>query len=143
MQRNKIAFTICLGLAVTLISSAALAQYQLTNLDSNQAKTAKFMDPLQVNGWGIARSGGGPWWVSDQGSGWSTLYNGAGVKQGLIVSVPSFNGAGPGQPTGIVFNGTGEFPVRGDGRRSSFSRHWMGPSVDGLRSPIPTLRSLQ
>jgi hypothetical protein len=141
MQRNKIAFTICLGLAVTLlVSSAALAQYQLTNLDSNQAKTAKFMDPLQVNGWGIARSPGGPWWVSDQGSGWSTLYNGAGVKQGLIVSVPSFNGAGPGQPTGIVFNPTGEFPV-GETPRFSFSRHWMGPSADGLRSPIPTLRS--
>jgi uncharacterized protein (TIGR03118 family) len=112
MQRNKIAFTICLGLAATLLSSAAMAQYQLTNLDSNQAKTAKFMDPLQVNGWGIARSGGGPWWVSDQGSGWSTLYNGAGVKQGLEVLIPAA-GAGPGQPTGIVFNGTGEFPVQG------------------------------
>jgi len=112
MQRRKIAFTICLGLAALLVSSAAQAQYQLTNLDSNQAKTAKFMDPLQVNGWGIARSSGGAWWVSDQGSGWSTLYNGAGAKQGLIVSVPSFNGAGPGQPTGIVFNGTGEFPVQ-------------------------------
>ena len=46
MQRHKIAFTICLGLAVTLFSSAALAQYQLTNLDSNQAR--EFMDPLQV-----------------------------------------------------------------------------------------------
>ena len=113
MQRRKIAFTLCLGLAALLVASAAQAQYQLTNLDSNQAKTAKFMDPLQVNGWGIARSPGGAWWVSDQGSGWSTLYNGAGAKQGLIVSVPSFNGAGPGQPTGIVFNGTGEFPVQG------------------------------
>jgi len=41
MQRRKIAFTICLGLAALLVSSAAQAQYQLTNLDSNQAKTAK------------------------------------------------------------------------------------------------------
>ena len=113
MQRRKIAFTICLGLAVMLVSTAALAQYKLTNLDSNQAKTAKYMDTLQVNGWGLARSAGGPFWVSDQGSGWSTIYNGAGVKQGLVVSIPSFNGAGPGQPTGIVFNGTGEFPVEG------------------------------
>jgi uncharacterized protein (TIGR03118 family) len=98
-----------------LVSNAALAQYQLINLDSNQAKTAKFMDPLQVNGWGLARSSGGPFWVSDQGSGWSTLYNGQGVKQGLIVSIPSFNGAGPGQPTGIVFNGTSDFQVQGQG----------------------------
>jgi uncharacterized protein (TIGR03118 family) len=114
MQRNKIALTICLGLALTLISSVAMAQYQLTNLDSNQAKTARFMDPLQVNGWGLAASAKGPFWVSDQGSGWSTLYNGEGVKQSLIVSIPAYNGAGPGQPTGIVFNGTGEFPVGGN-----------------------------
>ncbi len=113
MQRRKIAFTICLGLAVVFVSSAALAQYQLTNLVSNQFAAAKHDDPLQVNGWGLARSSGGPFWVSDQGSGWSTLYDGQGVKQSLEVLIPSFNGAGPGQPTGIVFNGTGEFPVQG------------------------------
>ena len=113
MQR-RIAFAIWLGIAVMLISSAALAQYQLTNLDSNQAKTARFMDPLQVNGWGLARSAGGPFWVSDQGSGWSTLYDGQGVKKSLEVLIPSASGAGPGQPTGIVFNGsTSDFQVQG------------------------------
>jgi uncharacterized protein (TIGR03118 family) len=117
MQRRKIAFTICLGLSVMLVSSAALAQYNVTNLDSNQAKTARFMDPLQVNGWGLARSSGGPFWVSDQGSGWSTLYNGQGVKQGLEVLIPSATGAGPGQPTGIVFNGSSDFQIGG---KSSF-----------------------
>ena len=113
MQRRKIAFTICLGLAVMLVSSAALAQYQLTNLVSNQAKTAKYMDPLQVNGWGLAYGPGGPFWVSDQGSGWSTLYTGKGVKEGLEVLIPSASGAGPGQPTGIVFNGSSDFQVQG------------------------------
>ena len=95
MRRHKIAFTLCLGLALMLVSSAALAQYQVTNLDSNQAKTAKFMDPMQVNGWGLAYGPGGPFWVSDQGSGWSTLYNSAGVKQGLEVLIPSASGAVP------------------------------------------------
>jgi uncharacterized protein (TIGR03118 family) len=113
MQRRKITFTISLGLAVMLVSGTALAQYQLTNLDSNQAKTARYMDPQQVNGWGLAYGPGGPFWVSDQGSGWSTLYTATGVKKGLEVLIPSFSGAGPGQPTGIVFNGTGEFPVQG------------------------------
>ncbi len=113
MQRRKIAFTLCLGLAVVLVSSAALAQYQLKNLDSNQAKTAKYMDPLQVNGWGLAYAPGHPFWVSDQGSGWSTLYNGQGVKQGLVVLIPSAAGAGPGQPTGIVFNGSSDFQIQG------------------------------
>jgi uncharacterized protein (TIGR03118 family) len=112
MYRHKIAFTICLGLAALLVSSPALAQYQLRNLDSNQAKAATFMDPLQVNGWGLAYGPGGPFWVSDQGSGWSTLYDGKGNKKSLEVLIPSA-GAGPGQPTGIVFNGSREFPVQG------------------------------
>ncbi len=128
MQRHKIAFTICLGLAVTLFSSAALAQYQLTNLDSNQAKTAKFMDPLQVNGWGLARSSGSPFWVSDQGSGWSTIYNGKGVKQGLEVLIPSATGAGPGQPTGIVVNGSSDFQIGGQ------ASHFLFATLDGTIS---------
>ena len=113
MQRHKMALTLCLGLAVLFVSNAALAQYQLKNLVSNQIKAAKFSDPLQVNGWGLARSAGSPFWVSDQGSGWSTIYTGAGVKEGLVVSVPSFDGAGPGQPTGIVANGSADFQIGG------------------------------
>jgi len=128
MQRHKIAFTICLGLAVTLFSSAALAQYQLTNLDSNQAKTAKFMDPLQVNGWGLARSSGSPFWVSDQGSGWSTIYTGKGVKEGLEVLIPSATGAGPGQPTGIVANGSSDFQIGGQ------DSHFLFATLDGTIS---------
>ena len=114
MQRRKIWFTISLGFAVLLVSGTALAQYQLTNLVSNQIGWAKHIDPLQVNGWGLAYGPGGPFWVSDEGSGWSTLYTGTGVKKGLEVLIPAA-GAGPGQPTGIVFNGTGEFPVQGAG----------------------------
>jgi uncharacterized protein (TIGR03118 family) len=113
MQRHRIAFTLCLGLAVLLVSNTALAQYQLNNLVSNQVKTATFIDPLQVNGWGLAYGPGGPFWVSDQGSGWSTLYDGKGNKKSLVVLIPTASGAGPGQPTGIVFNGSGEFPVQG------------------------------
>jgi uncharacterized protein (TIGR03118 family) len=112
MQRHKIAFTLCLGIALLLVSNAALAQYQLTNLDSNQIGGARHVDPLQVNGWGLVYGPGGPFWVSDQGSGWSTLYDGQGIKKGLEVLVPSA-GAGPGQPTGIVFNGSKDFQVQG------------------------------
>lgn len=127
MQRRKIWFTLSLGLAVLLVSGTALAQYQLTNLASNQISWAKHLDPLQVNGWGLARSSGGPFWVSDQGSGWSTIYNGQGVKQGLEVLIPAA-GAGPGQPTGIVYNGTGEFPVQG------WSAFFLFATLDGTIS---------
>lgn len=102
-----------LGLALTFVSSAAPAQYKLTNLDSNQVGKANHpADPLLVNAWGLARGATSPWWVSDNGSGWSTLYNGGGVKQGLEVLIPSA-GQGPGTPTGIVFNGSSDFQVQG------------------------------
>jgi uncharacterized protein (TIGR03118 family) len=113
MQRRTIVFTLSLGLALVFFSGAARAQYKLTNLVSNQVGQARHTDPLLVNAWGLAYAPGSPFWISDQGSGWSTLYNAAGVKQGLEVTVPSANGKGTGQPTGIVFNGTGEFPVSG------------------------------
>lgn len=62
-------------------------------------------DPDLINPWGISESGAGPFWVSDNGTGKSTLYNTAGVKQGLIVSMPV-----AGEPiTGQVFNNTANF----------------------------------
>jgi uncharacterized protein (TIGR03118 family) len=121
MQRRGIAFTLCLGFALMFVSSAARAQYQLTNLSSNQIKAAGHDDPLLVNSWGEVHAPGSPWWISDNNSGWATLYNASGVAQGLKVLIPtagngpdSPTGAnGPGSPTGIVWNGSGEFQVQG------------------------------
>ncbi len=113
MLRRTLMFTGCLGLTLLLVSSAALAQYQLTNLVSNQVGEAKHTDPLLVNAWGLVYAPGSPFWISDNGSGWSTLYDGAGNKQGLEVEIPSANGSGTGSPTGIVFNGSNDFQVQG------------------------------
>jgi uncharacterized protein (TIGR03118 family) len=113
MQRRKIVFTACLGIALMFVSNVALAQYQLTNLVSNQVGAAKHTDPLLVNAWGLTYGPGGPFWISDEGTGWSTLYDGNGIKQGFEVLTPSETGQGPGSPTGIVFNGSQDFPVQG------------------------------
>src|SRR6266851_10249453 len=110
MLRRALPMTFLLGLLLIFVSGSALAQYQLTTLDSNQVKqSTNTADPQIVNAWGMARSPGSPIWVSDQGSGWSTIYNGAGIKQGLEVEVPSATDFGTGSPTGIVFNGSSEF----------------------------------
>jgi len=111
--KNALAICLGLGLAVLFMSSTALAQYQLTNLVSNQVGAARHTDPLLVNAWGLAYGPGGPFWISDEGSGWSTLYTGTGAAKKLQVVVPSASGAGPGSPTGIVFNGSQDFQVEG------------------------------
>ena len=134
MLRRALPLTSLLGLLLIFISSSALAQYQLTALDSNQVKqSTNTTDPLIVNAWGLARSPGSPWWVNDNGSGWATLYNGAGVKQGLEVEIPPVpapNGGPIGQPTGIVWNPSqsNEFQVQG------WSTFFLFDTVDGTIS---------
>lgn len=100
-----------LGLVLVLASSSAFAQYQSTLLVSDLAGKAKHQDPLLKNAWGLAYSPSAPFWVSDEASGWSTLYNGMGVPQSLQVVIPSASGSGSGTPTGIVYNGSQEFKI--------------------------------
>jgi uncharacterized protein (TIGR03118 family) len=128
MPRRILAHTLVIGIALMVLSKGALAQYKLTNLDSNQVGQAAHLDPLIVNAWGLVHGPGSPWWVSDNTSGWSTLYPGTGVPiTGLRVLIPTAgNGPdaagglnGPGTPTGIVYNptagpnGANEFQVQG------------------------------
>jgi len=95
-------------------SSAALAQYKLTNLVSNIPGKTAHTDSNLINAWGLARGATSPFWVSDNGSGFSTLYDGSGNPQSLIVTIPSASGNGVGFPTGIVFNASGDFVVTQD-----------------------------
>lgn len=100
-----------LGLVMSILPSQALAQYTLTKLTSNVSGQAKHTDPLLVNSWGIAYGPSEPFWVSDEGSGWSTLYDGSGNPQSLQVIVPPAGGSGSGTPTGIAYNGSQEFQI--------------------------------
>src|SRR5229473_1453409 len=99
-------FLAVVALSLFVLPALALAQYKRTDLVTDAT------DPDLVNGWGLTRSGGSPFWVSDEGTGKSTLYNGAGQKIGLIVTIPPApNGAAKGTPTGDVFNITLGNPV--------------------------------
>jgi uncharacterized protein (TIGR03118 family) len=99
-----------------------------TNLVSDLPGLAQVLDPNLVNPWGLTLSpGGGPFWVANQGSGTSTLYNGLGQPQGgpLIVNIPiNPNDPNPqpahGSPTGDVFNtDAGGFQVTANGATGS------------------------
>jgi len=86
--------------------------YLQTNLVSDLPGVAQLQDTNLVNAWGISSSATSPFWISDNGSGLSTLYavtNDADgsphvAKQGLQVAIP-----GEGNPTGQLFNNTSGF----------------------------------
>jgi uncharacterized protein (TIGR03118 family) len=89
-----------------------------TNLVSNQSGKAPVVDTHLANAWGLARTAAGPWWVADNHSGVSTLYDGNGTPfpsgAPLVVTVPPPAGSPPGaqsSPTGMVVNGTSDFVV--------------------------------
>src|SRR5579863_961476 len=67
---------------------------------------AKNTDPNLVNPWGLSSLNGSPWWASDNGSGLTTLYDGQGNIQTLVVTIPPSQ-SDPNQkgtPTGTVAN---------------------------------------
>ncbi|MGZ4833870.1 MAG: TIGR03118 family protein, partial [Terriglobales bacterium] len=106
-----------------LAASNGLAQhYQRTDLttdNSNTSPTAPNVDPNLVNAWGMSRSSGSPWWISDNGTSLSTLYDSTGLPKSLVVSIPLPDGQPGGTPTGTVFNYTGAFEV-GPGQSAVF-----------------------
>jgi len=90
--------------------ASSLNDYQQTNLVSDLSGVAANTDSNLVNPWGIAFSPKSPIWISDNGAGVSTIYNGSG--QTVIPAVmipPPQGGSPPATPTGIVFNGTSGF----------------------------------
>jgi len=86
------------GFSVTSVTASPLG-FATTYLASDQPGVARSTDPQLVNAWGLASSSGSPLWIGSNGSGVSEIYTGAGLKLGLVVSIP-----GDGSVTGVVFN---------------------------------------
>ena len=106
---------------IAFTGMAAAQKYQQTNLDSDIMGLASnppngTPDKPLLNPWGITAGPGSPLWVADNNAGVSTLYNGAGVLQGLIVNIPSPTPGQGGTPTGTVFAGGLGFMVKGNGK---------------------------
>jgi len=86
-----------------LLVSTASAQYKRTDLASNQPGVAPTTDQRLVNGWGLVALPTSPFWISDNGTGFSTLYTGTGQQIPLFVTIPP----APGRPTGTLGTPTG------------------------------------
>src|SRR5213082_2518587 len=92
------------ALAGALVASGALRAPAL-HAASNSSTTGFYQRTNLVNPWGLSHSPTSPWWVSDNGTGVSTLYQGNGTSVPLVVTIPPpRGGTGPSAPTGNVFN---------------------------------------
>jgi uncharacterized protein (TIGR03118 family) len=104
-----------------LVLSSSPTPYLQTNLVSDIPGLAQVTDPNLVNPWGVSFSPTSPFWVSNQGTGTSSLYsiNGAVIGEptppgasGNFVNIPT-TASGPQGPTGQVSNNTSSFVLNG------------------------------
>ena len=120
-SKSKGKLLICAALVMllagfTFSTAVAVTYYQQINLASDGFVPAANTDPNLINPWGISYAPTSPFWVSDNGTGVSTLYNGSGqpfpVGSPLVVTLaPAIGSSSPSRPTGQVFNGTSDFQV--------------------------------
>jgi uncharacterized protein (TIGR03118 family) len=137
---RRLAMTLgaCAFAAVTA-GCATEGLYHQRNLVSDiPAIPAEHHDPQLVNSWGVALNPFGVAWVADNGTGVSTLYDGNGVKQSLVVTIPPGPGGTTGNPTGIVFYGGQEFEVT-VGKNSGPARFIFASEDGGISAWAPTV----
>ena len=116
------AVSIPLSLAVLLLPTsatavplgAALKDYQVEYLLSDGSIPSEHEDLEFRNGWGIAASATGPWWVAVNENEVAKVFNADGSPQDLRVVIP-------GAPTGIVHSDSAAFVVT-DGTASGPAR---------------------
>ena len=114
--RSLFRTALCALTLSTLASTVRADSYSWQNFQSDIPGVAAHTDPNLVNPWGMAASSGGTIWVSNNGTGTSTLYSQAGTANSLIVTIPTAaRNKGTGNPTGVVFNGTPFFKVTKNG----------------------------
>jgi uncharacterized protein (TIGR03118 family) len=96
-RSRAVSIVAAVGIALLIAAGAPAASDNLYTVTALQSTAT---DSSLVNGWGLAALPTSPWWVADNGTNVSTLYNAAGAKQALTVQVPN-------APTGLVANDAG------------------------------------
>jgi uncharacterized protein (TIGR03118 family) len=121
LQKTKSAGFFCFILVIFMmyagcrkngIPPGLLNGFEQTNLVADTAGfKAVMIDNNLVNAWGMAFFPSGPIWISDNGTGLSTIYNKDGATLRPPVTIPAPGASSGGTPTGVLFNSTTDFLV--------------------------------
>jgi uncharacterized protein (TIGR03118 family) len=126
----------CIAIPAT---GSAADFYQQRNLVADRIEAhAENVDRNLVNPWGLAFNPFAVAWVADNGTGVSTLYDGDGKPQSLVVTIPPAVAGETGDPTGIVFNGGAGFVVT-KGTLSGPSRFLFASEDGGIAGWAPNV----
>jgi uncharacterized protein (TIGR03118 family) len=131
MKKTTGLLTLCVFALAALPGSLGAANaYLVRYLVSDIPDLADQTDPSLVGAWGISESATSPFWISDAGSGLSTLYKTTGAVIPLKVTIPPAAGGAQGIPTGTVYNGSQGFTV-GTGQPALFIFDTLDGTVSG------------
>jgi len=136
--------TLAAAILAVLLPGFALGQYVRKDLLTDSGTGGTVQDGHLVNAWGLVSTQTSPFWVSDNVTGFSTLYaisNASGVTAtplGLVVTIPSVSG-GLGSPTGVVATetpaGVKAFTISGvnpiTGKQASAGAIFVFAALDG------------
>jgi uncharacterized protein (TIGR03118 family) len=122
----------CAGALLGAIAGplGAANAYLVHNLVADLPGIADHTDPNLVNPWGNGFSAGSPFWVGDNGTGVSTLYDGTGTATALVVEIPAAGGGTNGPVSGVIVNSVTTAFLLAAGKQSQF----MFCSEDGVIS---------
>jgi uncharacterized protein (TIGR03118 family) len=113
--RGRILAVLATAAVAAVAGGAAIAGHSNSNSYTVHPLVTDAIDPALVNPWGLVAGPTSPWWVSDNATGLSTLYDGSGTKIPLNVTTATAN------PTGTVFNLAGAGFVVSNGSTSGSS----------------------
>jgi len=131
LMNRRLSLSVLGGVALLAAAPAAsradLPHYEQHNLVSDIPGMADNLDPNLKNPWGISHSATSPFWVSDQVTGVTTLYNGTGTPLAKFNIQPT----GGGNPTGQVFNSTPDFALTPGGPKAIFLFASLNGTIQG------------
>jgi uncharacterized protein (TIGR03118 family) len=139
-MKTLLSLTTVASLALSGGSFASAQHYTQVNLVANTSGVAPVTDPNLVNPWGVSRTSSSVWWISDNGPGLSTLYNGVGAINPLVVTIPKADPNSKtfptGTPTGTIANASPTDFLLASGAPASFLFSTIDGTISGWNPAV-------